>query len=348
MTTNVQPTRLRAPRAGLPRIGVLMADLAATSAQHKKLQALAAGNAGAAAGGDQGNPVSSTTATRRWFERIEAAGLDAAWSPQPPQGVDVLTAIAATAADTRIELGTSVIPIFARHPLILAQQVLTTQAIVGNRLTLGLGLSHQPTIERVYGIPFDRPLLRMRECLQVLKPLLAGRVVSFEGKTVTARGGVGVIGAAEPSLLLAALGPQMLELAGTETDGTIVVHVGMRTLEGFTVPTISRAAAAAGRPRPRVVVQMPVWVTNNVAAAREELATALSHYLTLPSYIAMFEREGVQSPAELAIVGDETAVEAGIRRVAACGGTDLCAIIFGDRSDQERAFNLLETLASPN
>jgi F420-dependent oxidoreductase-like protein len=242
-------------------------------------------------------------------------------------GLDALTALTVVGREVgRIELGTAVIPTYPRHPWVMAQQALTTQAVIGNRLALGIGLSHQLVIEGMWGISFAKPILHLREYLEVLVPLSQGEAVSVHGATVTARGTVDVPGAAPFPVLVAALGPQMLTLTGQLADGTITWCVGPKTLAGFTIPTISAAAERAGRAVPRVVAMFPVGVTTDPAGAEENLARGLTVYGTLPSYRAMLDREGATGAAELAILGSEQEVTDRIAHLKAIGVTDLAAV----------------------
>jgi F420-dependent oxidoreductase-like protein len=281
------------------------------------------------------------------IDKIVAAARTAAddgfatfWLPQIFE-MDALTALAVAGHDVPgIELGTAVVPTYPRHPVTMAQQALTAQSITGGRLVLGIGLSHQPVIEHMFGLSFDKPLRHMREYLEVLMPLLHGEPASFDGETISTNLAVGVKGATPVPVLLAALGPKMLELAGRVTDGTATWMTGPTTIADHVVPTITGAAEAAGRPAPRVGVGLPVCVTDDVAAAREGAAKLYAVYGTLPSYRAMLDREGVEGPQDVAVVGDEATVGAALDNLAAIGATDFVANIFGspEERDRTRAF----------
>src|SRR5579859_6564782 len=146
-------------------------------------------------------------------------------------GFDPLTVIAvAGRAGPHIALETAVVPIYTRHPVVLAQQALTTQAAVGGRLTLGLGASHKPVVENAWGLSFDRPVEYMREYLAILQPLLHGEAVAFSGRRFKAQTQLSMPEADPPSVVLAALGEHMLRLAGEQTDGTMTWMVGPKTL----------------------------------------------------------------------------------------------------------------------
>jgi F420-dependent oxidoreductase-like protein len=275
------------------------------------------------------------------------AGLASVWLPQLFD-VDALTALAVIGHEVEgIGLGTAVVPTYPRHPMMLAGQALTTQAACGNRLALGIGLSHQVVIEGMFGYSFDRPARHMREYLSVLGPLIHGEQVAFEGSTVTARPMAPlVIAGAEPCpILVAALAPIMLKLAGELADGTVTWMVGAKTLSSHIVPSIEAAATAAGRPAPRIVVGLPICVTTEVERARQSAATTFAIYGQLPSYRAMLDREGAEGPADVAIVGDEETVSAELARLADAGATDLASPPFGTAEERQRTLALLADLA---
>jgi len=272
------------------------------------------------------------------------AGYASFWLPQT-MGTDAMTALAVVGREIPgIELGIAVVPPFPRHPIVMAQQALTTQAISGGRLTLGIGLSHQPIIESSYGYSFDKPIRHMREYLDALLPLVRDGNVAFAGETVTARIGLDVRGASPVRVVLAALGPKMLELAGGRADGTATWMTGPATLAQHVIPTIRAAADAAGRPAPMVGAGFPVCVTDDVAGARAAAAQTFAIYGTLPSYRAMLDREGASGPEDVAIVGDETAVRDQIAALGGIGVTDLIASIFGSKDERDRTYAYLCTL----
>ena len=214
-------------------------------------------------------------------------------------GLEALTALAVAGSQVPgIELGTAVVPTYPRHPAVLAQQALTTALAVGpGRLALGIGLSHKIVIEDMYGYSFDRPARHMREYLSVLQPLLDGTPVSVSGSTLSAHIGLSTPRAGRVPVLLAAMAPRMLALAGEQTDGTILWMTGPATVRDYVVPAITAAASAAGRPSPRVVCTLPVCVTSDPDAARAAANQELAIYGQLPSYRAMLDKEGAAGPA---------------------------------------------------
>ena len=283
----------------------------------------------------------------QWAEDAEQQGFDSFWLPQV-FGADVLTVIALAGQRTdRIELGVAVVPTFPRHPVVLAQQALTAQTATGGRFTLGIGVSHQSTIEDWLGLSYDRPARHMREYLSVLRPLLNEEGVDFHGREFRVNGALQVPDAMPCPVLIAALGPVMLGIAGELADGTITWMAGVKTVETHIVPRIRAAAAEAGRPEPRVCVGVPVAVTDNPDAARERAARLLHSYGLLPSYRRMLDMEGVQGPADVAVVGNEADVEQQLRTFADAGATDILAKVFSvdaSPTSVERTNSLLQSL----
>ncbi|MBA4181491.1 MAG: LLM class F420-dependent oxidoreductase [Anaerolinea sp.] len=276
-------------------------------------------------------------------QELEALGFHGVWMPNA-FGFDAITALAVVANQTsRVEIGTAVVPTFPRHPVVMAQQALTAQSAAGGRFTLGIGLSHQVMMEDALGLPYGHPARHMREYLSVLAPLLRGESVDFHGELYRVATAL-TAGAPPVPLVVAALGPAMLKLAGTFADGTITSWVGPKALESHVVPTISAAAAEAGRPAPRILVGLPIALTDDAESARAQLAQTAAWYNSLPSYRAMLDREGVNSPADVALVGNEEALDAGLKRLEEAGTTGFLAqlISTGPGSTQRT----LEYLAS--
>ncbi|HUZ55098.1 MAG TPA: TIGR03564 family F420-dependent LLM class oxidoreductase [Streptosporangiaceae bacterium] len=260
-------------------------------------------------------------------------------------GLDALTALAVAGHGIAgIEIGTAVVPTYPRHPAVLAQQALTAALAIGSRLALGIGLSHKIVIEDMYGYGFDAPAAHMSEYLSILLPLLSGEPVAFEGKTMRAGISLSVPRTGEVPVLLAALGPQMLKLAGQRTAGTILWMTGPATVRDYIVPTISAAAQEAGKPAPRVVCILPVCVTDDPDGARARAAKVFEIYGQLPSYRAMLDREGAQGPADVAIVGNEDQVASQITALADCGVTDFVAGEYARGDERRRTRQVLTSL----
>ncbi|MEU8347899.1 LLM class flavin-dependent oxidoreductase [Spirillospora sp. NPDC048832] len=181
---------------------------------------------------------------------------------------------------------------------------MSVQAATGNRLILGLGAGISMMVTGMYGLPAGRPAARMREYLSVLRPLLCGEAVSHQSETLTAVGQVSVPGTTPPPILLAALAPAMLRLAGELADGTVTWMTGPRTLADHIVPSITRAAQAAGRPAPRVVAGLLVSVTADASGVRDRAAEQFGLAGHVPEYRAVLDREQVTGPQDVVIAGE--------------------------------------------
>ena len=279
--------------------------------------------------------------------KAEAGGFDTFWLPNI-FSFDAIGALTVVGRETeRIRLGTAVTPTYPRHPTALAQQAMTAAAATGNRLTLGIGLSHKIVIETMLGLSYDRPARHMREYLSVLMPALRGEAVHFDGERYRVHGLQLTIPGAEPvPTVVAALGPAMLKVAGELADGTNTWMVGPRTMEDHIVKRLAATADAAGRAAPRVVAGIPVALTHAPEAAREKINAELTIYGQLPSYRAMLDREGAAGPADVAIVGDENAVRGALDRYRNAGVTDLNAVIMHvDDGAYERTVEFLADMA---
>ena len=279
-------------------------------------------------------------------KQVESAGLDNLWMANI-FSFDAIGTLAVVGREVpRIGLGTAVTPTYPRHPTALAQQALTTAAATGNRFTLGIGLSHKIVIENMLGFSYDKPARHMREYLDVLMPLLRGEAVNYDGEQYRVHGLQLAIPGADPvPTVVAALGPVMLRVAGESTDGTNTWMVGPKTMENHIVKRLTSAADAAGRPAPRVVGGVPIALTNQPDAARESIATTLTMYGQLPSYRAMLDREGVDGPADIAIVGDENALRGEIDRFRNAGVTDFNAAIMNvEDGAYDRTLEFLSSL----
>lgn len=261
-------------------------------------------------------------------------GFTGFWLPQI-FGYDALTVLALIGREVPgIELGTAVVPTYPRHPAALAAQATTTNEACAGRLVLGIGLSHQIVIEMMYGMSFAKPLRHMREYLSILMPLIHDGAVDVEGETLTGRVGLSMAARRPFPVLIAALGPKMLELAGAVADGTVTWMTGPATLRDHIVPSITAAAEAAGRDAPRVVGALPVLVTDDEGDGRVRAGKAFAVYDTLPSYKAMLDREGAGGPADVAVVGDEAAVGEQLDALVASGITDFVAVEYSRDPDE--------------
>lgn len=275
----------------------------------------------------------------------DAAGIHSGWVAHL-YAYDTLSLLCALARETsRIELGTAVIPTYPRHPIAMAQQALTVQAASKGRLILGIGPSHKPIIEGTYGGDFSRPLTHLREYCAVLNPLLEGRAVDHVGEQYRAVVDLCVADAAPVPLIVAALGPNMLEFAGRETDGTITVLAGPSVLREHVVPRIHAAAKDARRPAPRVIAIMPISLTDDVDSGHREIAEALSMMSAFDSYKTILARSGGGGPADTALIGNAQQLRDQLKELEDAGATEVVGAVFSaDPAIYDRTLDFLASL----
>lgn len=261
------------------------------------------------------------------FCQAEAEGFDSAWLGQLFWH-DALTLLALAGPVTeRIELGSFVVPVPARHPTVLAQQALTAQLATKGRLCLGVGAGHAPILEKKLGLRSDAPVAHMKEYLEILRALMRGEYLKYDGDYYQVHVATPVPGAEPPGVILAALGPRMLDLAERRADGAAVVFAGARFVEDVVRPRMSE--------RSRIVLSIPMLVTREVELARRTIDTYVASSAALPAYARSLAAEGVSGLGELAIVGDAEEILAGLDDLERAGVTDLNVIQIQLREDPE-------------
>jgi F420-dependent oxidoreductase-like protein len=277
--------------------------------------------------GDANGERTTVAALQAQARAAEAAGFVTGWVPHIPWSLDGLTALAIAGLVTEhLELGTAVMPTYTRHPLAMAQQALSAQAVAPGRVTLGIGPSHPVVIEKMYGLGYDRPIAHVREYIGVLREAFAGSgKVVFDGELYRTDALLEVPGGSPLPILVAALAPQMLRLTGTVADGTIAYWADERAIGEHVVPLITAAAEAAGRPRPRVVAGLPIAIVDDPDAVRDQAGRMFSGYTGIPTYQRILARGDAEQPVDVAVIGDEAHAERRLRAFAAAGATDLCA-----------------------
>lgn len=284
----------------------------------------------------------------RW---VEENGFTSAWVPHIPWSLDALTALVLAAEVTeRIELGTAVVPTYPRHPLALAQQALSVQAASDGRLALGIGPSHPVVVESMHGLRYDRPFTHTREYVEVLTRAFAGPgQVHYEGEIFRVNALLDVPGASPVPLLLAALAPRMLHLAGSRTEGTITWMADERSIEEHVVPRLVAGAIEAGRAQPRVVAGLPVAVCDDAADGRARAARLFGVYGSIPAYQRVLATGAASEPADVCVIGTEKQVRARLEAFRDAGVTDLAAATFAVGDDRaaslRRTHELLASLA---
>lgn len=258
-------------------------------------------------------------------KQAESLGFDQGWMGQV-FSTDALIMMALLGRETStIRLGTAVTPSHLHHPAALAMQVLTASAASAGRFDLGIGVSHKLVVEDMYGLSYAKLVAHMREYLSVLMPLLRGEQCDFDGEQFRVHAKVKVLDAKPVSVVVAALGPKMLEIAGHLADGTSTWMTGPKTLAQHTIPTITRSAQEHGKPSPRIVASFPMVLTNDISAAREVLAKRIGVYAFIPSYKNMLDMEGVSDPCDIAMVGDENILRDKLHELKTIGVTDFNA-----------------------
>ncbi len=290
-------------------------------------------------------------------QQAEAGGFSSVWIPQIPDEFDAMTAAAliGTATST-VEVGTAVVVAQTRHPVALCQQVLSVQLACEGRFSLGLGPSHHWIVEDMLGLSYDRPAAQIRSYLDVLDQALAGPgMVRVENEYFHINNPLDIADQAATPVLLAALGPVMLRLAGSRTDGTTLWLADERAIGEFIAPRINEAAAEAGRPPPRIVAGVPVCLCapGQVDTAKERAERLLAEAEVSPNYQRLLDRGNAEGVSDIMAVGDEAAVLARLRSFANAGVTDLSVRVLpvGDGRDEliassQRTREFLASVAS--
>ncbi|HEY5096614.1 MAG TPA: TIGR03564 family F420-dependent LLM class oxidoreductase [Acidimicrobiales bacterium] len=298
--------------------------------------------------------VERLQADARWAEE---AGLATVWIPQIPDEFDALTAATVVGAATgRIEIGTAVLPVQPRHPIALAQHILSVQAVCAGRLAVGLGVSHHWVIDEMLGLPYEHPVATMRAYLDVLDQALGGPgPVDVENERFRVHNPLDITDLEPTPVLLAALGPLMLQLCGERTDGTILWMADERAIGSYVVPRLIRSSESAGRPAPRVVAGVPVCLCGDdeidIAVARTNRILAEAE--VSPNYQRLLEQGDARSVGDILVAGSESTIRKRLQGFADAGVTDLSVRVvpIGEGRDElirssQRTRALLASLAS--
>jgi F420-dependent oxidoreductase-like protein len=263
-------------------------------------------------------------------QQAEADGFTSLWYSSAVTGDPLAAMAVAGRATERIELGTGVLQTYPVHPLLQANRVASTVDAMGRPgFTLGIGPSHGSLIDGVFGLSYDHPGRNTEEYLRILVPLLRGEQVDFDGHDWSAH----TAGRATPPVrpvpvLVSALGPRLLRLAGGLADGTILWLAPAQAIETHVAPRVHEAAAAAGRPGPRIVAGLPVAVHDDVDEARAAAAANSSMYGAMPNYQRILAKGGADSAVDASIIGNERSVRAQLQGLLDAGATDIWAAPF--------------------
>jgi 5,10-methylenetetrahydromethanopterin reductase len=291
-------------------------------------------------GAERGDMTRKVTKLVSDIEWAEGAGLDTAWMPQVPDDFDCLTMVSLMAGrTTRIELGTAVVPLQAQHPIALARQALSIHAASGGRLALGVGPSHHWIVRDMLGIPYEKPAAYTRDYLQVLNAAVAGPgPVDVENASFTVHNPTALAAETPMPVLVAALGPVMLQIAGEQADGTVLWMADEKAIGEHIAPKINKAAAEAGRPAPRIVAGIPVTLCANseIDTAKDRANRILAEAETSPNYQKLLDRGDARNVGDLCAAGDEESILARFKAFADAGVTDLSVRLLpiGDTRDE--------------
>jgi 5,10-methylenetetrahydromethanopterin reductase len=291
-------------------------------------------------GAERGEMARKVTKLVSDIEWAESAGMDTAWMPQVPDDFDALTMVALMGAHTsRIELGTAVVPLQAQHPIALARQALSINATTGGRLALGVGPSHHWIVRDMLGLPYEKPAAYTRDYLEVLNAATHGPgPVDVENDTFTVHNPTTLGSEAPLPVLVAALGPVMLQIAGEFADGTVLWMADERAIGDHIAPRINKAAENAGRPAPRIVAGIPVCFCANseIDAAKDRANRILAEAETSPNYQKLLDRGDARNVGDLCAAGDQDSILARFKQFADAGVTDLSVRLLpiGDTRDE--------------
>ncbi|MBX7446936.1 TIGR03564 family F420-dependent LLM class oxidoreductase [Mycolicibacterium sp. 3033] len=263
----------------------------------------------------------------RQAQQAEADGFSSLWYASGTAGDPLVAMAIAGRATETIELGTAVLQTYPCHPLLQANRVAAAANAMGRPgFTLGLGPSHEPIVRDVLGMSYEHPARNTEEYLSIIGPLLRGQEVEFAGTDWSAHSSGRMVAVDHPvGLLLSAMSPRMLGVAGRLADGVVLWMAAAPVIESRIVPRLQAAAAEAGRSTPRVVAGLPIAVHDDEGEARSAVAATASAYAGMTNYQRVIEAAGAAGPAEVAIVGDEAAVGRQLDALLRAGATDIWA-----------------------
>lgn len=280
----------------------------------------------------------------------EQAGFDTYWLAGGWRD-PVTLATAAGCVVPRIEIGTAINSIWGMHPLAMAEQALTVNDALQGRFVLGLGVSHPHMVLERFGRPYERPVRFLREFLTILMTAMGQGKVDFTGEMLACHTELRLQNMRRPKVLIAALGPQSVAVAGRWADGTLTFMVPLPALESMTIPTATAAAREAGRPRPFFLAQAPICVTCNEEAARAHIGKQFERYGNgyYPAYKASLDRSGISGgPGSVAVVGTEEEVARELSRYRDIGIDQFMGVVSGTPEEQERTMKFIAQLSDCN
>ncbi len=268
-------------------------------------------------------------------QAAERLGYESVWTTQLPDARDAALVLAAYAnATQRIGLGTGILPIYTRHPTAMVQMAATLDELSGGRFILGIGISHKVTVESMWGLSLDSPVDAMREYLDIVRTSLRDGAASIEGKHFSARWAYTAPRRADLPIMISALNPRMLDLAGERADGVVLYMCSPAYIRDHVVPAVTAGRQKAGKPLEgfEIVAAVPVCLTSDRAGGQAVFRQTVERYSNLPYYRKMMDASGFKSELEagtvseamideLAGIGDEQQVREAIRRYREAGVT---------------------------
>jgi F420-dependent oxidoreductase-like protein len=289
------------------------------------------------------------------IREAEQAGVQQVWMTQSVGMIDTLTLFASVAAHTtRIRLGTSIVPIYPRHPLVMAQQAVTVDALAPGRLRLGVGPSHRHVMENIYGLSMSSPLAYLREYVEVMRQVLWEGRVDHQGKFFKVN--TSFPHTEQIPLLVSALGEEAFRLAGEIADGAISWVCPVPYLLDKALPALRAGAQAHDRPVPPLVAHIPIAMSTNEAAVHEAAMSRISYYTKAPFYAHMFAEAGFPIAADgsgtdalvksLVVAGNQAQVEQRLRELIASGLDELLLMLVTVADEVREREQLLQIIAS--
>jgi F420-dependent oxidoreductase-like protein len=268
----------------------------------------------------------------------ERLGYESVWITQLPDARDAPLVLAAYAAATQwVRIGTGVLPIYTRHPTAMAQTAATLDEMSGGRFILGLGVSHQVTVESMWGLKLEHPVVAMREYATIVRSILRDGSASFDGTQFSAHVSYSAPRRADLPLMISALSPLMLELAGEIADGVVLWMCTPSYIRDHVIPHVTAGRAKAGRKLEgfEVIAAIPACVTNDRPAGLAAFRQTVERYSNLPFYRRALDASGFaeelaagdiseQLLDQLGGIGDEGRVRDAVRRYRAAGTTLPC------------------------
>lgn len=276
----------------------------------------------------------------------EARGYDSLYFAGGGRDSALLAALSGHSV-SRLAVGSSIVSIWQIKPLAMAETAIIANDALDGRFILGLGLSHFHMVEQRLGMKFERPIRYLREYLTILMQCLEQKEANFDGEMLSSHAPINIPFTKRPRVLIAALGPQALRVAGSLSDGTITFMVPLRSLEDMTIPIASQAAQEAGRPRPHFCASIPICVTADKDRARADAAATFVNYGSgyYPSYRAALDRGEASGPEAVAIFGDEEEVRRELGRYRDIGIDEICCVPFGTPEERIHTFRFLAELS---